>query len=45
MTRRIAGDNVEVRKFDLVHDEPLDPPYDLIATRTVLLIVYRQIRS
>ena len=32
----IAGGNLEVRKFDVVHDEPSDAPYDLIAIRALL---------
>jgi 2-polyprenyl-3-methyl-5-hydroxy-6-metoxy-1,4-benzoquinol methylase len=32
----IAGGNLEVRKFDVVHDEPSDGPYDLIAIRALL---------
>ena len=32
----IAGDNLEVRKFDVVHDEPPGAPYDLIAIRALL---------
>jgi SAM-dependent methyltransferase len=32
----IAGGNLEVRRFDVVHDEPPDAPYDLIATRALL---------
>jgi len=32
----IAGGNLEVRKFDVVHDEPADAPYDLIAVRALL---------
>src|SRR3954471_12087572 len=32
----IAGGNLEVRQFDVVHDEPPDAPYDLIAVRTLL---------
>jgi SAM-dependent methyltransferase len=32
----IAGNNLEVRKFDVVHDEPSDAPYDLIAIRALL---------
>jgi 2-polyprenyl-3-methyl-5-hydroxy-6-metoxy-1,4-benzoquinol methylase len=32
----IAGNNLEVRKFDVVHDEPSDAPYDLIVIRALL---------
>jgi ubiquinone/menaquinone biosynthesis C-methylase UbiE len=32
----IAGGNLEVRKFDVVHDEPPDAPYDLVAIRALL---------
>ena len=32
----IAGGNLEVCKFDVVHDEPPDSPYDLIAVRALL---------
>ena len=32
----IAGGNLEVRKFDVVHDEPSDGPYDLIAIPALL---------
>src|SRR5262245_50542808 len=32
----IAGGNLEVRKFDVVHDEPADAPYDLVAIRALL---------
>ncbi|MGC2052974.1 MAG: methyltransferase domain-containing protein [Pseudolabrys sp.] len=32
----IAGSNLEVRKFDVVHDEPPDAPYDLVAIRALL---------
>jgi len=32
----IAGGNLEVRQFDVVHDEPPDAPYDLIAVRALL---------
>jgi len=32
----IAGGNLEVRKFDVVHDEPPDAPYDLIVIRALL---------
>jgi 2-polyprenyl-3-methyl-5-hydroxy-6-metoxy-1,4-benzoquinol methylase len=32
----IAGGNLEVRRFDVVHDEPSDAPYDLIAIRALL---------
>jgi 2-polyprenyl-3-methyl-5-hydroxy-6-metoxy-1,4-benzoquinol methylase len=32
----IVGGNLEVRKFDVVHDEPPDAPYDLVAIRTLL---------
>ena len=32
----IAGGNLEVRKFDVVHDEPHDAPYDLVAIRALL---------
>ena len=32
----IAGGNLEVCKFDVVHDEPPDVPYDLIAVRALL---------
>ena len=32
----IAGGNLEVRKFDVVHDNPPDAPYDLVAIRALL---------
>jgi 2-polyprenyl-3-methyl-5-hydroxy-6-metoxy-1,4-benzoquinol methylase len=32
----IEGANLSVRTFDVVHDEPPDPPYDLIAIRALL---------
>lgn len=32
----IAGGNIEVRKLDVVHDEPPDAPYDLVAIRALL---------
>jgi SAM-dependent methyltransferase len=32
----IAGGNLEVRKFDVVRDEPPDAPYDLVAIRALL---------
>jgi 2-polyprenyl-3-methyl-5-hydroxy-6-metoxy-1,4-benzoquinol methylase len=32
----IAASNLEVRKFDVAHDEPSDAPYDLIAIRALL---------
>ncbi|WP_262271397.1 methyltransferase domain-containing protein [Microvirga yunnanensis] len=32
----IAASNLEVRKFDVVNDEPSDAPYDLIAIRALL---------
>ena len=32
----IAGGNLEVRKFDVVRDEPPDAPYDLITIRALL---------
>ncbi|MGC1867167.1 MAG: methyltransferase domain-containing protein, partial [Pseudolabrys sp.] len=32
----IADSNLEVRKFDVVHDEPPDAPYDLVAIRALL---------
>ena len=32
----IVGGNLEVRKFDVVHDEPPNPPFDLIAMRALL---------
>ena len=32
----IAGGNLEVRKFDVVHDEPPDAPYDLVVIRALL---------
>jgi SAM-dependent methyltransferase len=32
----IAGGNLEVREFDVVHDELPDAPYDLIAVRALL---------
>lgn len=32
----IARSNLEVRKFDVVRDEPSDAPYDLIAIRALL---------
>jgi 2-polyprenyl-3-methyl-5-hydroxy-6-metoxy-1,4-benzoquinol methylase len=32
----IAGGNLEVRKFDVVHDEPPDPRYDLVVIRALL---------
>ena len=32
----IAGGNLEVCKFDVVHDEPPDPRYDLVAIRALL---------
>ncbi len=32
----IAGGNLEVRKFDVVHDEPPGAPYDLVAIRALL---------
>jgi 2-polyprenyl-3-methyl-5-hydroxy-6-metoxy-1,4-benzoquinol methylase len=32
----IAGGNLEVRKFDVMHDVPPDAPYDLIAVRALL---------
>ena len=31
LMRGIAGGNLEVRKFDIVHDEPPGPPFDLVA--------------
>jgi 2-polyprenyl-3-methyl-5-hydroxy-6-metoxy-1,4-benzoquinol methylase len=36
LMERIAGGNLEVRKFDAVRDDPPDAPYDLIATRALL---------
>ena len=36
LMRGIAGGNLEVRKFDIVHDEPPGPPFDLVAIRAVL---------
>ena len=32
----IADRNLEVRKFDVVHDEPPDAPYDMIIIRALL---------
>jgi hypothetical protein len=32
----IAGGNLEVRQFDVVHDEPPGAPYDLVAIRALL---------
>ena len=32
----ISSGNLEVRKFDVVHDEPRDAPFDLVATRALL---------
>jgi len=32
----IAGGNLEVRRFDVVRDEPPDAPYDLVAIRALL---------
>jgi SAM-dependent methyltransferase len=32
----IADGNLEVRKFDVVHDEPPSPPFDLIVIRALL---------
>jgi SAM-dependent methyltransferase len=32
----IAGGNLEVRKFDVVNDEPPAPPFDLVSIRAVL---------
>jgi SAM-dependent methyltransferase len=32
----LAGGNLEVRRFDVVHDEPPEAPYDLIAIRALL---------
>ncbi len=32
----ISSGNLEVRRFDVVHDEPSDAPYDLIAVRALL---------
>ena len=32
----IASGNLEVRKFDVVHDEPPSAPYDLVAIRALL---------
>jgi 2-polyprenyl-3-methyl-5-hydroxy-6-metoxy-1,4-benzoquinol methylase len=32
----IAGGNLEVRQLDVVHNEPSDAPYDLIAIRALL---------
>jgi SAM-dependent methyltransferase len=32
----IADDNLEVRKFDVVHDDPPGAPYDLVAIRALL---------
>jgi SAM-dependent methyltransferase len=32
----IAGGNLEVRKFDVVHDEPPSPPFDLVLMRALL---------
>ena len=32
----LKGDNLEVRKFDVVNDEPVDAPFDLIAIRALL---------
>jgi 2-polyprenyl-3-methyl-5-hydroxy-6-metoxy-1,4-benzoquinol methylase len=32
----IGGGNLEVCKFDVVHDEPPDAPYDLVAIRALL---------
>jgi 2-polyprenyl-3-methyl-5-hydroxy-6-metoxy-1,4-benzoquinol methylase len=32
----IAGGNLEVRKMDVVHDEPPSAPYDLVAIRALL---------
>jgi len=36
LMERIAGGNLEVRKFDVVRDDPPDAPYDLIAIRALL---------
>ncbi len=32
----ISGGNLEVRGFDVVHDDPPDAPYDLVAIRALL---------
>jgi 2-polyprenyl-3-methyl-5-hydroxy-6-metoxy-1,4-benzoquinol methylase len=32
----ISSGNLEVRKFDVVHDEPPDAPFDLVAIRALL---------
>jgi SAM-dependent methyltransferase len=32
----MGGSNLKVRELDVVHDEPPDPPYDLVVVRAVL---------
>ena len=36
LMRGISGGNLEVRKFDVVHDEPPDAPFDLVTIRALL---------
>ena len=36
LMQAISGPNLEVRAFDVVHDEPPGAPFDLVATRALL---------
>jgi SAM-dependent methyltransferase len=36
LLRTLSGDNIDVRAFDVVHDNPVDQPFDLIVARALL---------
>jgi 2-polyprenyl-3-methyl-5-hydroxy-6-metoxy-1,4-benzoquinol methylase len=36
LMRGVVAPNLEVRRFDVVNDDPVDPPYDLIVVRALL---------